>query len=250
MRVKAGIWAGAAVVVLMSAPPAGWAHEPDEALHLIQTTASAQEDVIPDSVSLSLEVLTQAETVEQARAENAQRMDQLVQAVKAKGWDELTAQTSRFNVTPVYEERRVVQNLPQVVGYRVSHLLTVTLEELDGPTLATRVSALLDEGMRLGSNQVYGPNFYVKDPEPIRERLLAGAVREAKARAQLMAEAAGVSLGPLQRLTDQSQPVYRPQHLMARAAAVESFADTATPIEVGEQTISVTVSIAYEVGAP
>ena len=87
--------------VLVDGPPLGLAHELEEPLHLIQTSATAQEDIIPDSVSLSLEVITQAATVEQARTDNAERMGRLLEAVKAHGWKELTTQTSRFSVTPV-----------------------------------------------------------------------------------------------------------------------------------------------------
>ena len=239
-------------IVFVSGPPAGLAHEDEEPLHLIQTSATAEEDVTPDSVSLSLEVMTQAETVEQARSENAERMGRLLEAVKAHGWKELTTQTGRFSVTPVYEkiDRKFIQDLPKILGYQISHLLVVKLEALDGATLAARVTVLLDEGMRLGANQVYGPSFYVKDPDPIRERLLAEAVRDAKQRAQLMAEAAGVTLGRLQLLADQAQPVYRARHEMAYAGVSMAMSDSATPIEVGEQTISVTVSVSYEVGAP
>ena len=135
-------------IVFVSGPPAGLAHEDEEPLHLIQTSATAEEDVTPDSVSLSLEVMTQAETVEQARSENAERMGRLLEAVKAHGWKELTTQTGRFSVTPVYEkiDRKFIQDLPKILGYQISHLLVVKLEALDGELVGPALFADWGDG--------------------------------------------------------------------------------------------------------
>lgn len=82
----------------------------------------------------------------------------------------------------------------------------------------------------------------------MQERLLAEAVREAKRRAQIMAEAAGVKIIRLHLLQDQPRGVVP---MMERAYGIQELrmptAAIATPIEVGEETISVTVTVAYEV---
>lgn len=128
------------------------AQEGKERPNLIQTSATAEEEVSPDSVSLSLEVISQAETVEAARTENAARMARLVAVIKGHGWKELMMQTSRFTVAPVYEQqdKRLIQVLPKILGYKVSNSLVVKMEQLDKKRLPSASRWSSTKGFRTG----------------------------------------------------------------------------------------------------
>ena len=73
---------------------------------------------------------------------------------------------------------------------------------------------------------------------------MAEAVRDARADAEVLARAAGGTLGPVIEITSSSPPI-RPMYgeVMMRGAAK---ADMVTPIEPGEQVISATVSVTWQ----
>src|SRR6185295_1120361 len=99
-------------------------------------------------------------------------------------------QTSNFSVSPQYSNKP--GQVQHIVGYQTSNTVTVLVDKLDkvGPTLDALVAA--------GSNQIDGPTFLIADPKPLLAKAREQAVKDALAKAQAYASAAGVTLGPIQ----------------------------------------------------
>lgn len=186
----------------------------------------------PDTANVQIGVETQGETAQQALEQNNQQAQAIRDRLVELGIATEDIQTSNFNIHPTYDE-----NGREVVGYRVSNILSVTIRNLD------EAGTLLDEVVQVGANSVYGINFSVENPEALLEQARERAVQNAQVRAEQLAQAAGASVGEVLVITENigSQP---PMPLMGRAVAEDTA--SMVPVEPGEQTFNVQVQVTYE----
>lgn len=117
--------------------------------------------------------------------------------------------------------------------YTATNNVEVTIRNLDtaGKVLSAATGA--------GANQLYGIRFEIEDPTPLQAEARKKAVEDARARAERLAQLAGVKLGPavsIVELDGGSGPV--PMMAMQRM-------DASAPVERGELTIGTTVQIVY-----
>ena len=196
-------------------------------------TGSVTAKAAPDMADISASVATEAPTAAAALAANSAAMTRLFAALDRTGVARRNIQTSNFNVSPVYSN--LGPNAPQrLTGYRVGNEVHVVLEDI------AKVGATLDALVGAGANQMNGLNFTIKDPAPLLARARADAVADARLRAQQYAAAAGLTLGPIQSVSEGGGEPPRPMYrAMAMAAP--------TPIAMGEESVSASVTIIWEI---
>jgi len=196
-------------------------------------TGSATAKAAPDMADISAGVSTEAPTAAAALAANSTAMTRLFAALDRAGVARGNVQTSSFSVSPVYANPG--QGAPQrLTGYRVSNDLHVVLEDI------AKTGATLDALVAAGANQMNGLSFTIKDPAPLQAKARAGAVADAKLRAQQYAAAAGLTLGPIQSVSEGGGEPPRPMYrVMAMAAPA--------PIAVGEESVGASVTIVWEI---
>ena len=106
-----------------------------------------------------------------------------------------------------------------------------------------KLGGLLDQVVEDGANTFNGLSFGLQDSTDAKNEARRRAVADARAKAELYAEAAGVSLGKIIELTDgvtsSPQPMF-----MERSAMVMS---DAVPIAEGEVSTSARVTITFEI---
>ena len=206
----------------------------------IRATGEADASVAPDMAILQLTVTRQAETARAALDANSKAMAEVIAAMREGGVAERDLQTSGFSIQPryVYPKPRNEQP-PKIVGYTVRNSLSVRVRDLDD------LGALLDRSVTLGVNEGGGVRFTNADPSATLAKARAAAVRDAMARAKTMADAAGVKLGDVLEISEQSfDPGPRPMY-NARAMAMEA-ADS-VPIQAGENTYRVVVQASFAI---
>ena len=213
-----------AALALLATPVAAQAAGDGPPQRLITITGSGEVSAAPDQAELSAGVVSQARTAAAALADNSRKMNAVFAAIRKLGVPDKAIQTSNFSVSPQYppynskEERRIT-------GYQVSNTVTVKLDDLKklGPALDALVSA--------GANQINNVGFSIRDPKPLLAKAREAAVKDATEEARTYASAAGVSLGPIQSISESGGTGPRP---MIRAMAMEAAAPP--PIAAGEQT--------------
>jgi len=194
---------------------------------------------VPDQAQVSVGVVAQGQTAAQALDANAAAMDRVFMALETLGIPENKIQTSNFSLAPQYPPFRPDNPEPQrIVGYQVSNQVTVILDDV------TRVGITADALVRVGANQLNGISFSIADPKPLAEQARRAAVADAMAKARTLAEAAGVSLGPLLNLQESGAfaPRQRQEVLVTGALTVGT---PVTPIAGGEQMVTVNVTMTY-----
>ncbi len=197
----------------------------------------------PDMAIVASGVVTDAETARAALDANTRAMAALFEVLSDAGIAERDIQTSGFSVQPKYvqSDRRDAQGYrlpPVIAGYRVSNAVTVRVRDLDD------LGRVLDRSVTVGANSISGVSFAVAEPDDLLDEARRRAVADAIARAELMTEAAGVGLGRIRSISEQSAPRPLPMADMARMAV---SAESAVPVAAGELTFSATVSIQWEI---
>ncbi|HEY0140862.1 MAG TPA: SIMPL domain-containing protein [Thermoanaerobaculia bacterium] len=205
----------------------------------ISVSGSGKATLVPDRFSFTVGVQTVGNTVDEAVNENNRRTAAVIAALKKAGAEERNIQTSNFNIWPQqdYQEGR----LPRILGYQVSNSITVRSTKIGD------AGRLLGIAINAGVNTSSGLNFEVSDPARGREQGLKAAYDDARAKATLLAQAAGRAVGRAITISEglQAPPPMYPQ--MQRGMAMESKAAVSdVPVEAGSQELAYTVSVVFE----
>jgi uncharacterized protein len=201
----------------------------------ISVSGTGRSSVTPDRFSFNVGVQTMANTVDDAVAQNNKKVAAVLAALKAAGAQEKDIQTSNFNIWPQQDYKE--GNPPRILGYQVTNSVTVR------STKVADAGRLLGVAIGAGVNTSSGINFEVADPARGRDQGLNAAFNDAKAKAMLLARAAGRTLGRVLTVSDGTAPPPQP-YPVQRMAAMEARADV--PIESGTQEQTYTVSVTFE----
>jgi len=200
-------------------------------------------DIAPDMAILSLTVTREADTARSALDANSAAMNEVIAAMKAEGIEARDLQTSRFSIQPRYSRPAPKptgeREPPQIIGYTVRNSLTVRVRDI------TTVGAVLDKSVTLGVNEGGNIRFTNADPSTAIEEARSLAVKDAIAKANTLATAAGVKTGKLLELSEQT---YSPRPV-AMASAEMSMARSASsvPVATGENTYKVMVNASFAI---
>lgn len=201
----------------------------------ITVNATGQSFRVPDTATVSAGVVTQASTASDAMAANARKMNAAFNELLRAGIAQRNIKTSQLSLQPRYDYKD--RQAPVVTGYEARNTVTAKSENIEG------VGAMLDALVRAGANNINGVTFSVKNPEAAKSEARAAAIQSARRKAEEMARSAGVRLGAIVNLSE-SGGHYQPQpRMMAQSAA----AYDSTPVAAGEQALSVTVNITYQI---
>lgn len=195
----------------------------------------------PDMASITVGVTSQGATAAEALGDNTTKMNAVMEAIKGAGIEERDVQTANFSVNPNYSQPdKDHPDAPsKIVGYTVSNDVTVRVRDL------TKLGAALDTFVTTaGANTLYGISFDFADPAPLLDDARKHAIADAKAKAKLMADAAGVTLGPVQTISESGSST--PMPMMKQIYAMDS-ARSAVPIAAGESRIAANVMMVFSI---
>ena len=197
----------------------------------IVATGTGEATVTPDRATAFIGVETRASTVAPAAAENARRQRAILDTLRALGLGSDQLSTINYSVSP--EMQYAANQPPRVTAYVVRNTVRVSLRRID------QVGKVIDAALAKGANEITSLQFSSSQADSVRRVAMAEAVESARADAEAIARAAGGSLGQLLEASTSSPP--RPFQEIALAKS-QMAAAAPTPIEPGEQTISVTVT--------
>ena len=199
----------------------------------IAVTGRGEIKVSPDRATIQISVQTRAATAAAAAAENATKQQSVLSALRALGFTNDQLSTVNYNVYP--EQRYDQGKEPVIVGYNVTNTVLVDVRKL------SQVGPAIDAALSHGANMITSLQFYASNTETARRTAIGTAIEKARDDADAAAHAAGGSLGSLLEINIGAHNAPPPRPLMmARIAG--GVAQDATPIQPGEETLSVEVS--------
>ncbi len=211
-------------------------HDDDQPVRKISVTGEGTSYAVPDTATIQSGVVTQSKTAKEALQANSAAVVKMLDELKNMGIDEKDLQTSRFNVNPVYDRGPRGQEEPKVTGYRVTNQVAVKVRDI------SQLGTLLDKVVDAGGNQISGIQFELDDENAVINQARVNAVKDARARADLYAAAAGVKVGNVISISEvsfnQPQPMYRLGVMESRAGSV--------PVEAGQQAFTASVRVEFE----
>lgn len=201
----------------------------------------------PDTAYITSGVTSQGATAREALDANTVAMNELIATLKDAGIAARDIQTSGFSVNPnyVYSDARDENGYslpPRINGYQVSNTVTVRVRDL--PALGT----VLDKAVTVGANTINGVSFTLADPSELYDEARKAAFADARAKAELYAEAADAELGALRAISE-SQDFLQPPQPYRMEAMARDVAASQVPVEAGELTFSIDVSVSWAIDA-
>lgn len=221
----------AALTLVFAAAPA-LAQDQAAAPRRIVVTGDASAEAAPDRASFTAGVQAEARQARDAFAAASTAMARVLDALGAAGVASADLQTSELSVDPLWDDGAGGQRQPQVRGFVASNLVTVRVRDL--PALG----GLIDAASTAGANRFMGLSFDLADPAAPQAEARAAAVAEARAKADQLASAAGVRLGPVLSITEQGDG--QPMPMLARAEAMSD-----AKVAPGSVGVRVSVEIVY-----
>ena len=227
IRIAALVAVGAAVVAFAGVGRPDLAGGASESPGGITVTGTGTVQTTPDQAQFSLGVQSQGPTAREALAANSERMRRVLAALFAAGVAKKDVQTQDVSVSRAYPDQN---------RYSADNSVSVTIRDL------AKAGTILDAASKAGANNVYGPTLTRSNQGELQAKALRAAVDAARAKARVLAEAAGVQLGSVTAITEgggEPGPVYEAA-LSARVASA--------PIEPGRQQTSATVRVTFAIG--
>jgi hypothetical protein len=162
----------------------------------IRITGRGQIRVTPDKTRIMIALNDVCEEYAQALEKASKERATLQEVLRGFGFADSDLKTLNFNVDPEYEGYQEDGIWKQKFkGYRYYHQL-----KLEFPSDNDKLGKVLYAMAASGLTPEFSIGFFASDPEAVRNELLADAVADAKAKAEALTAAAGVSLGEIQSI--------------------------------------------------
>ncbi|MYL31551.1 DUF541 domain-containing protein [Halobacillus halophilus] len=208
------------------------AYRQDGADRQIRVQGSGSVKVKPDTAVIQLGVVTEGTNLTSVQNENASIVSRVKSRLMAAGVEEENIQTSDYSVYPQYD---YVDGKQEFRGYQVSHMLTVTVEDIE------QTGAVIDAAVQSGANRVTNIEFTVSQSYYYYQKALQIALGQALATAQTIANTMNVKLDrkPF-RIVEEKGPDVPPVQPYAKTQALS---ESAVPIEPGLMEIEARVDV-------
>lgn len=220
--------------VVLSTPLTNVATDPGTFNPGVVTAGDAVVTKRPDIAFITVGVEAQAQTASQAQRDLASTANRLVAKAKSLGIPDSEINTSGYSIGPMYAP----DGKQTVTGYQAGESLELKWHNVDN------VGNALDGLVQQGGATRIGVTFGLNDPKAAQAEARSLAIADAKSRAQAMAKAAGVTLGQVLRITDESVAARQPAYNLGASA----IASDQTQLPVGELQVSVSVEVDFALG--
>ena len=207
------------------------------AVRTLTVTGSADSILTPDIAYIYIGVHTENADAKAAISTNNTDSQKVINALKAAGIADKDLRTTNFSVYP--NQQFGPNGESKGTTYVVDNTVYVTVRDL------TKMGDVLDAAAAAGANSISGIQFDVADKNTALSEARKNAIANARQLAQETAQAAGVNLGPIQSInySSSSQPI--PMFAAKGGAALN--AASSVPVNPGQLTLSVEVTIVYEI---
>ncbi|MDO5646698.1 SIMPL domain-containing protein [Paracoccus sp. (in: a-proteobacteria)] len=199
----------------------------------LTVSGQAELRIAPDMAVIDLGVSSQAANAADAMHQTSDLQSAVIKALNDGGVDDANIQTSGLTLNPVmtYQDGQA----PKVTGYQAVNRVSVRVVDLE------RLGPVIDAVVTAGANEINGISFVRDDSADSLDQARADAVADARRKAMVLAQAAGVELGPVISLRESSYGG-GPQPMMMRQMAMDA---TAAPVQAGQLSLTAQVDMEY-----
>ncbi|HEY5165702.1 MAG TPA: SIMPL domain-containing protein [Acidimicrobiia bacterium] len=207
--------------------------------HSITAVGDGAVEGTPNVLELELGVTTRDPSAATALAHNSELAVKVIGALKNAGVADKDVQTSNLSISP-----NVSGSGNHVDGYEVGNTVMAKLRDVN------KAGDIVDAATKVSSNEivVQSLSFSFDDNSSMVAAARTLAVKRAQDQARQLADAAGVALGNLDSISSTSVPVGPPTETPGARATPSPAAAPTPPVNPGSQTVSVEVTLVYQIG--
>ena len=162
--------------------------------NLFTVSADAIVRVKPDKVVLNIGIIAKGKNLLETKKTVSAAITKSIAYCKQQGIPEKNIGTNYVNIRPVYDDYRSITEL----YYHIDQNISIILEDI------SKYDNILTQLLSFGMNQVLSVDFQVTELKKYRNEARRLAIRAAKERAEFLAAEAGIKLGEIRNINDQS----------------------------------------------
>ena len=201
----------------------------------ISVTGDGIVTATPNVALVTIGVEVTDSTLGGAQSQAAQKMDAVVQKLKADGIPDANIKTVSYNVNPQYDQNQALR------GYQVQNLVQVKTTDVGS------LGQLMDDAVNAGATRIYGIDFQADNMTELMAQARTQAIQNAQDKAQQLAQASGVGLGRPTLIEDTQPSAVTPRQAVPAAMAAGAAAVPTTPVQPGELQVQSTVHVVYAI---
>jgi uncharacterized protein len=200
----------------------------------VSVTGEASVSATPDLAEVDGGVTTEAKTARDASNGTNKAMAAVIAALKKSGVADVDIRTARLSLTPQLPAART-SGSAEIVGYRATNRVIVRVHDI------AKVADAIDTMLAAGANDLGSVNFMFSNASKLLDDARSKAVADARHKAEIYAKAAGVGLGAPLSISEATASGPMPQRAFKAGMAAP------TPIAVGDETLTLSISVRYEI---
>ncbi len=204
----------------------------------IEVTGTGETQISADTAVISLGVSARDKDVLQAQQKVNAVIAAIRQRLAEKGVPEENINTDYMNIYAIYDYNG---DLEMVSAYSASSTLAVKVTDMED------VGMLIDEAFAAGANTLNGISFSASDTEAAKAESLKAAIAEAKAKAEVIAEASGLKITGISVISEGGTYNYSNTvgNFSAKTMDRGEEAAAGTVVQAAKLIVSATVSVTY-----
>ena len=201
---------------------------------IVQVTGSGKASATPNVVRLALGITCEGDDVSSALRQVGERVQAIGEAARTQDVRGNDISSTGAGVHPRYD-----RDGQRVVGYQAFHRLGVVVRDVE------RVGSVVDALAAVAGNSLSVDSIQLdlSDVSALEDEARAAAFLEARAKAAQYAALSDASLGAVVSVVEVAVAGVSPRPMMRMAMAT---AESAMPVEAGEQTVAATVTVTWE----
>lgn len=217
-------------------------------MRTIRVTGKGKIKVKPDMTRLTITLEGMYKEYGETLKNSSEDTDALKELMTQFGFDKSDLKTLNFNVNTEYESYREKDVYKQrFLGYKYVHVLKLEFESDND-----RLGKILYELANSEIHPEFRISYTVKDSEASKNELLGNAVKDAKAKASVLADASGVALKDIQNIdyswgeiNFEVEPMRKDMIFESRCMLAEGSYDM--DIEPDDIEVTDTVTVVWEI---
>ncbi len=204
----------------------------------IRVNGTGEVPVRADTAVISLGVSARDKDVLKAQQAVNGSVAKIRQALLGRGVEEEDISTEFIHIYAVYDYR---DGQEQLTAYNASSTLAIRVTDMES------VGVLIDVCFAAGANTLNGISFSASDTEQAKADAMRMAVADAKRKAEILAEAAGLRITGMETVTEGGTYSYgnSPGEMLAKGVEAP-MADAGTVVQAAKLIVSASVSITFE----
>lgn len=208
-----------------------------ETQRMITVTGQGSVETVPDMASIRIGVTREARLAGEALDATSGAVRDVIARLEEAGIAPRDMQTQGLSLQPKWVRPNAGDGgEPRITGFIARNSLSIRVRELEA------LGGILNEVVEDGANTFDGLQFSLADPDAAIAAARADAVADAIAKAEQLSQAAGVSLGSIQSISESGGA---PRPAMMEMASARMANDV--PVAQGEVSLTARVTIEFAI---